>query len=249
MLVSISVFLSGAHPRSRGENALGVAICGVVTGSSPLTRGKPRQCRRAPSRLRLIPAHAGKTARSGTRRRRAGAHPRSRGENGAARRIGTAAGGSSPLTRGKLVVMIASVLASGLIPAHAGKTSARAYQRACYAAHPRSRGENFSLSSSQRTRGGSSPLTRGKPEDMQAAKDSWRLIPAHAGKTPRCDAGYADLRAHPRSRGENGLVCACHVGFSGSSPLTRGKLVVITLIEIQDGLIPAHAGKTPRDGP
>ena len=151
-----------AHPRSRGENALGVAICGVVTGSSPLTRGKPRQCRRAPSRLRLIPAHAGKTARSGTRRRRAGAHPRSRGENGAARRIGTAAGGSSPLTRGKRRQERISALATRLIPAHAGKTDVGWDVLVLIPAHPRSRGENDGRCVGPARQCGSSPLTRGK---------------------------------------------------------------------------------------
>ena len=71
--------------------------------------------------------------------------------------------------------------------------------------------------------------------------------------------------AHPRSRGENVLVeyshllrvrlIPAHAGKTfvadlvlfkawGSSPLTRGKLVVISVFYIQDGLIPAHAGKT-----
>ena len=172
-----------AHPRSRGENALGVAICGVVTGSSPLTRGKPRQCRRAPSRLRLIPAHAGKTARSGTRRRRAGAHPRSRGENGAARRIGTAAGGSSPLTRGKPRPKPTARGPWGLIPAHAGKTHSCLGDDAPGAAHPRSRGENVGKSVSARLLRGSSPLTRGKLMWDGMFLSSFRLIPAHAGKT------------------------------------------------------------------
>ena len=50
-----------AHPRSRGENVPRYDILINEAGSSPLTRGK--QTERCPRqhRLRLIPAHAGKT--------------------------------------------------------------------------------------------------------------------------------------------------------------------------------------------
>ena len=71
-----------------------------------------------------------------------------------------------------------------------------------------------------------------------------RLIPAHAGKT---DDRYIQLikaRAHPRSRGENGLHLPAHVRVRGSSPLTRGKRRSIAGAESDRGLIPAHAGKT-----
>ena len=52
--------------------------------------------------------------------------------------------GSSPLTRGKLDVGRQSVIVSGLIPAHAGKTEAIPPTSSTSAAHPRSRGENTS---------------------------------------------------------------------------------------------------------
>ena len=54
------------------------------------------------------------------------------------------------------------------------------------------------------------------------------------------------MRAHPRSRGENdGLVNGGGLD-SGSSPLTRGKLCPSASRRASRGLIPAHAGKTPR---
>ena len=52
------------------------------------------------------------------------------------------AGGSSPLTRGKLVMGLGPFGGVGLIPAHAGKTARTASPRAQHWAHPRSRGEN-----------------------------------------------------------------------------------------------------------
>ena len=72
---------SAAHPRSRGENAVSAAYPASLTGSSPLTRGKRRAGCIDGLVQRLIPAHAGKTDAARPERERAGAHPRSRGEN------------------------------------------------------------------------------------------------------------------------------------------------------------------------
>ena len=52
-----------------------------------------------------------------------GAHPRSRGENDHRVRLREHDHGSSPLTRGKPADRALSGKWSGLIPAHAGKTS------------------------------------------------------------------------------------------------------------------------------
>ena len=70
---------------------------------------------------------------------------------------------------------------------------------------------------------GSSPLTRGKPEEMNQLADRGRLIPAHAGKTSRPAKPCPHLPAHPRSRGENLLFDNVGKELPGSSPLTRGK--------------------------
>ena len=73
------------------------------------------------------------------------------------------------------------------------------------AAHPRSRGENVRRSSMTDASDGSSPLTRGKPVDLDEGETKARLIPAHAGKTVHRLSPRADGWAHPRSRGENTL--------------------------------------------
>ena len=70
------------------------------------------------------------------------------------------------------------------------------------------------------------------------------LIPAHAGKTARGLAVYGLIAAHPRSRGENSGKLRYSKVVEGSSPLTRGKPVVAEPLNLQGGLIPAHAGKT-----
>ena len=93
-----------AHPRSRGENLARASLRMRRRGSSPLTRGK----RRRPLRTRHTRV----------------AHPRSRGENLQLRDDVRGEPGSSPLTRGKLRNTCKGPTNVGLIPAHAGKTSA-----------------------------------------------------------------------------------------------------------------------------
>ena len=94
--------LCPVHPRSRGENEFGWPLPDLTSGSSPLTRGKPRQYSVERWQERLIPAHAGKTKNDNHVRRPHPAHPRSRGENPLTAAASAAADGSSPLTRGKL---------------------------------------------------------------------------------------------------------------------------------------------------
>ena len=99
--------------------------------------------------------------------------------------------------------------------------------RSCsHRAHPRSRGENGHGRRFHLRPRGSSPLTRGKPEEGDG----------RAG---------ADV-AHPRSRGENPVPPLTGISILGSSPLTRGKPHRVRLAPRGLGLIPAHAGKTPR---
>ena len=111
-----------AHPRSRGENGPQTAENVARYGSSPLTRGKPYGRAAARPRIRLIPAHAGKTLTPTEWVTKLKAHPRSRGENMVAVPRHLRVWGSSPLTRGKLQVKSCLPLHQRLIPAHAGKT-------------------------------------------------------------------------------------------------------------------------------
>ena len=73
-----------------------------------------------------------------------------------------------------------------------------------------------------------------------------RLIPAHAGKTRARTLRSEPCRAHPRSRGENCTYAMKASTLAGSSPLTRGKPFMRLRDIVDQGLIPAHAGKTFR---
>ena len=235
-----------AHPRSRGENERSLASRACRAGSSPLTRGKrSRPCCRGLGNG-LIPAHAGKTCGPCFGAAVNEAHPRSRGENGVVVVLDEAECGSSPLTRGKLPQVRALAVVMGLIPAHAGKTDLVMTLPVTVSAHPRSRGENFAVVALMICAMGSSPLTRGKHRERKRQCLKSRLIPAHAGKTSIRFLSRSESAAHPRSRGENSWCwCRSWRGF-GSSPLTRGKLRGWYLPGCARGLIPAHAGKTPR---
>ena len=174
---------AAAHPRSRGENLNAPLVSAPLTGSSPLTRGKPPHLRAFTCGGRLIPAHAGKTTTPLPSILSWWAHPRSRGENLDAIPHARDDLGSSPLTRGKPHTSALAALYGGLIPAHAGKTKNDNHVRWPHPAHPRSRGENEQGAPDHVWPVGSSPLTRGKPRHQARRLPACRLIPAHAGKT------------------------------------------------------------------
>ena len=173
------------------------------------------------------------------------AHPRSRGENAGCVPVSKLCIGSSPLTRGKLHHVSRVNSEHGLIPAHAGKTHGSRRIRQARRAHPRSRGENRGLIQRLGEPQGSSPLTRGKHGLTRPHLSAIGLIPAHAGKTRLSLRPTPPKRAHPRSRGENVLEEIGGDVEKGSSPLTRGKRPRGDRRRRREGLIPAHAGKTP----
>ena len=192
-------------------------------GSSPLTRGKLVSSVGNPIQRGLIPAHAGKTGSAFGVVVTFGAHPRSRGENVRTHARASWLLGSSPLTRGKLLALSPNENGDRLIPAHAGKTFRGGGQSDSSAAHPRSRGENGQGGDYGCGHGGSSPLTRGKPNDVDGLHVGPGLIPAHAGKTPTSKTTTHRPWAHPRSRGENANQDGATFLNQGSSPITRGK--------------------------
>ena len=233
-----------AHPRSRGENKATARSLSAASGSSPLTRGKLDFAHVVLAVAGLIPAHAGKTRSGITSWTSGAAHPRSRGENPPRLVCASSSPGSSPLTRGKLLLVLLDGVERGLIPAHAGKTIPLASPVVPGEAHPRSRGENVIVSVLADTKRGSSPLTRGKLQSWLSSTVANGLIPAHAGKTLALPWRIWGPSAHPRSRGENGFGGDAPACAAGSSPLTRGKQGVPRLLDWSFRLIPAHAGKT-----
>ena len=131
-----------AHPRACGENPWNIFSQYINEGSSPRMRGKLWHALFLFARFGLIPAHAGKTQRWNEPTYCYWAHPRACGENTFPREDGGADGGSSPRMRGKPPRFQLTAHAVRLIPAHAGKTMARAKNSGLARAHPRACGEN-----------------------------------------------------------------------------------------------------------
>ena len=233
-----------AHPRSRGEHTLMMTLVIGLFGSSPLTRGARLRVQSLRKRGRLIPAHAGSTKTSTTCPSSTAAHPRSRGEHHLPQRQVLSPLGSSPLTRGALLLDGLRFLRIRLIPAHAGSTRLMRARPHRLRAHPRSRGEHISGAAELFSHAGSSPLTRGAPCRWGAPACRVRLIPAHAGSTPLMKSRPLRRTAHPRSRGEHVQINNYAGPSMGSSPLTRGALRPSAAPQRTPGLIPAHAGST-----
>ena len=238
-----------------------------IWGSSPLTQGKLQATHARRARGRLIPAHAGKTTRLAHLTFPLRAHPRSCGENAARIEVRDWPAGSSPLMRGKRDGLAAAVGAAGLIPTHAGKTSASARTTRRGRAHPRSCGENTHGGSQFSAITGSSPLTRGKPHRHRVQRHEGGLIPTHAGKTvgagdlvghgglipthagkTRQDrASYEAWWVHPHSRGEN-ISSTLSTSPPGAHPHSRGENHgPASGVDHDSGSSPLTRGKRGRD--
>ena len=149
------------HPRSRGEYHAGGSCQPIRRGSSPLSRGIRGDLRGCRSAFGIIPALAGNTVFSAQAWARASDHPRSRGEYKVLESAVKDGRGSSPLSRGILLIMIARGGMLGIIPALAGNTVSLDVIRKCPRDHPRSRGEYKTVLISKSPATGSSPLSRG----------------------------------------------------------------------------------------
>ena len=74
------------------------------------------------------------------------------------------------------------------------------------------------------------------------------ITPAHAGTTNDADAPARGRQDHPRSRGDNFSHKLRGKWRIGSPPLTRGQHRIDELKIEEDGITPAHAGTTARNG-
>ena len=152
-----------AHPRLRGEDPSSHVNGSSPQGSSPATRGGRFYGHSGPGVAGLIPGYAGRTRSASARTRCPSAHPRLRGED-TIRSLQWASGvGSSPATRGGLLVRLHEGVAGG--------------------AHPRLRGEDYGTFAKLPVIVGSSPATRGG----RLPRSGWQcrrgLIPGYAGRT------------------------------------------------------------------
>ena len=109
-------------------------------------------------------------------------------------------------------------------------------------------GENGGCTRAGVTTSGSSPRGRGKRNQPRRVHPAGRLIPARAGKTSHGPDHRLASTAHPRAGGENDHENILTIPQKGSSPRGRGKRYPRSARPVRDGLIPARAGKTGRQG-
>ena len=155
---------------------------------------------------RIIPAHAGQTT---SRTRTACStpdHPRACGANQISVVIPFDVNGSSPRMRGKPWLLSLISLTSRIIPAHAGQTSACDSSASSCPDHPRACGANSVPVTGSKPPVGSSPRMRGKLQHDRVHDGVGRIIPAHAGQTPRPSRRARTCPDHPRACGAN---CRC----------------------------------------
>ena len=171
------------HPRACGANARPTGHHDGLSGSSPRVRGKRCPAIRVVTRMRIIPARAGQTARSRCRCRTARDHPRACGANAGGSSRTRTTSGSSPRVRGKRSRSTRHCRCSWIIPARAGQTQETSGKNTGDADHPRACGANESSLSRLSSTSGSSPRVRGKHRHGDRARRRRRIIPARAGQT------------------------------------------------------------------
>ena len=232
------------HPRSRGVYYPKVTTIIYDEGSSPLARGLQSDHRSQNPQRRIIPARAGFTLRAPSARRGAPDHPRSRGVYVAASGRSGLAGGSSPLARGLLDMMVVNELNERIIPARAGFTLFQWPPPRTSWDHPRSRGVYATGWPIEDGQEGSSPLARGLRVPAESSARPDRIIPARAGFTEEDGRFVGAPQDHPRSRGVYPVGIAGSLPTDGSSPLARGLLVDGDRVVLLTRIIPARAGFT-----
>ena len=146
--------------------------------------------------------------------------------------------------RGTRIAQPVSSVGVGIIPAHAGNTSAVQYSIRGDRDHPRACGEHWGACASIARRPGSSPRMRGTPDEelFYARRDG--IIPAHAGNTGAPPTRTGGTRDHPRACGEHRVPGAVQDSQQGSSPRMRGTHWCGRVALGGEGIIPAHAGNT-----
>ena len=113
------------HPRIRGEHCQAILHVSSLAGSSPHTRGAPRNVSHITPSARIIPAYAGSTDTRCHADPRPADHPRIRGEHIDTDRPGATGAGSSPHTRGARRKYQQDKAWRWIIPAYAGSTEMR----------------------------------------------------------------------------------------------------------------------------
>ena len=151
---------------------------------------------------RITPAYAGKSPFSSIIAPKSRDHPRLRGEKVCVPNVKWSAGGSPPLTRGKVAFAAYGTSPARITPAYAGKRKCPLIPAFQKQDHPRLRGEKPVAGMPADRNKGSPPLTRGKGCHYAGNWCGEGITPAYAGKSYICFFLFEYAEDHPRLRGE-----------------------------------------------
>ena len=232
------------HPRTCGEKCLQNVAAIEKTGSPPHMRGKVVFHPHISARRGITPAHAGKRRLTARTSSLAMDHPRTCGEKPGVFKQQRRMTGSPPHMRGKVSGSDNLIAPHGITPAHAGKSCIRCPHTDAVRDHPRTCGEKSPRYSWRYARSGSPPHMRGKVRRTPAFCHVKGITPAHAGKSSSSYRGTNSVRDHPRTCGEKAIMTVCTSSYLGSPPHMRGKVISRRGFDSNDGITPAHAGKS-----
>jgi len=187
-------------------------------GSSPHAGRRHADERDHGPRAGLIPARGETTPTGRSRTSTSGAHPRTRGDDGAHAIIAVVDTGSSPHAGRRLPDGRQRLARAGLIPARGETTSSSGPSRRPRRAHPRTRGDDGVTEPYGRVPAGSSPHAGRRRRRALCRGRQPGLIPARGETTVSVLMRRPPSGAHPRTRGDDDDVDGIGHGVSGSSP-------------------------------
>ena len=171
------------HPRACGAHFFAAHVTVKSTGSSPRMRGSPYSCGHEGTVEGIIPAHAGLTTPCLLVNAYGWDHPRACGAHYLMNDEIYPEWGSSPRMRGSRKSRNLTRASTGIIPAHAGLTSAPAAAAFWIRDHPRACGAHQRFWQVICNAVGSSPRMRGSQSNRRHVWHRAGIIPAHAGLT------------------------------------------------------------------
>ena len=188
-------------------------------------RGKAAPGVQGQSPCGITPAYAGKSFCDVPCNISIGDHPRVCGEKAFAAHRPMDFQGSPPRVRGKGLRPFRACGSCRITPAYAGKRKSR---RCC---------TTIGL--------GSPPRMRGKGADIVNGFVSAGITPAYAGKSQSYRQPCSAMWDHPRVCGEK-QIPQTYISLSrGSPPRMRGKDLDDAIVQLNNGITPAYAGKSP----
>ena len=161
-LAAIYAYNEGDHPRVCGEKSVPLRCSISAVGSPPRVRGKAGQSQHPAEQSGITPACAGKSRSIAESVLAFRDHPRVCGEKRTSGSGSQRSEGSPPRVRGKETQTAIRVIAGGITPACAGKSTPSLAVFGLHRDHPRVCGEKRTRQAVWTQCGGSPPRVRGK---------------------------------------------------------------------------------------